>query len=95
MKFLFVSRKKYNILKENYKKSVEHRQDLEKRNIEMQKELVKSKNEIIEVKRLLKDNKREPQILKRCIKCNKYFTTPEKSRRKICTSCKAKRKGGN
>lgn len=88
MKLPFVLRKKYETAKNNYKKSQEHRKELQRRYIILQEKIVELENEIKE----LKKPTREPELLKRCIKCNKYFTTPKASRRTICMDCKTKRK---
>lgn len=88
MKFLFVSRKKYDITKSNYEKSVKHRQDLQKRNEELQRKVMELEDKIKEL-----GPKRENEVLRRCYKCNKYFTTPKVSKRTICLDCKTKKKG--
>ena len=87
MKFLFVSRNLYEITKSNYEKSVRHRQDLQKRNKELQKQILELKKEIAELK-----PKVEAEILRRCYKCNKYFTVVKGSKRTICMDCKNKKK---
>jgi len=88
MKFPFVLRNKYEIAKNNYKNSQEHRKELQRRYIVLQQKIIELENEIKE----LKKPEREPELLKRCIKCNKYFTTPKSSKRTICMDCKNKKK---
>lgn len=101
MGILFVSRKKYDIVKNNYKKVQEHRKELQRRNIELQKLIIKLENQVkeaeedkLEVQYQMEQfmEKEKTQRLVRCIKCEKYFTTPLKSKRMICLDCKPKKK---
>lgn len=88
MKIPFVTRKNYEILKGNYKLSVEHRQKLQKENIELQKKIKALEEELKQAK-----IKAENEYLRRCPKCNKYFTVSKHSKRVYCMDCKNKKKG--
>ena len=91
MKLPFISRKKYETVKKNYDVKNKHCKDLRKRIIELQniskKEIDKLKKQIEELK-----PKAEVEVLRRCSKCNKYFTVSKVSKRTICLDCKNKRK---
>lgn len=91
MKLPFVSRKKYEILQKNYDVKNRHCKDLRKRIIELQnttkEEMDKLKKQIDALK-----PKAESEVLRRCSKCNKYFTVSKVSKRTICNDCKKKRK---
>lgn len=91
MKLPFVTRKKYETLKKNYNVKNNHCKDLRERIIELQnntkKEIDKLRKQIEELK-----PKAEVEVLRRCYKCNKYFTVPKVSKRTICLDCKNKRK---
>lgn len=93
MKFLFVSRKKYENLKKNYELKNKHCKDLRERIIKLQEN---SKKEIDKLKKQIEKlkPKAESEILRRCYKCNNYFTVPKVSKRTICLDCKTKKKGG-
>lgn len=94
IKLPFVSRKKYEIKQNNYKESVKHRQDLQKRNQELQKEKAELKDRIKKLEENINELKPkvEKEVLRRCSKCNKYFTVSKVSKRTICMDCKNKKK---
>lgn len=91
MKLPFVTRKKYETLKNNYDVKNKHCKDLRERIIKLQD---RTKKEIAELKDTIKklEPKVENEVLRRCYKCNKYFTVPKVSKRTICLDCKNKRK---
>jgi len=97
MKFPLVSRKKYEILKENLKVKNQHNQALEKKsrkfqeeNIELKKELDRLKD-ILHSKELLEKQK-EIVVSRTCKKCNAIFTVEKKNRTQLCSSCRNKKK---
>lgn len=87
MKLPFVSRKKYETLKKNLKLKNEHNQSLEKKSRKFQEKNIELEERIKELQKALNANNLTA-YLRRCTKCNKYFTVPKNSRRKICLDCK-------
>lgn len=72
------------IAKKNQKILNEHLKELKQKNVAYQEE-------ILELKEKLK--KKEVEYLRRCPKCNKYFTASKTSRKVYCDNCRHKKKG--
>lgn len=94
MKLPFVTRKKYEVEKENLRKINNQRITIEKENKEYQERILWLNNRLKELKTELEINKNNKlmQVLQtdKCKKCGDTFVKTQKNR-KFCDKCKRKK----
>lgn len=96
MKSLFVSRKKYEMSKNNEKILNEERIRLVQENKSLQIKLANSVMEVLKLKKKLKNNKKKSTVntFRQCKKCGRLFKVKSsKSQRCHCDNCIKKMKG--
>ena len=95
MKLPFVTRKKYEIEKENLRKINNQRSAAEKENKEYQEKILWLNNKLTELKIELEIDKNRNKLIKtlpidKCKKCGDAFIKTQKNR-KFCDNCKRKK----